>query len=148
MDEIRSGLSEVDCDVLVIGGGTAGPMTAYKDIRRNPNARATLLEKANVQRSGAITMGEMALAEVDRIIAGCRLCPGGCRLRDERAVPSSSQGPQARLGGWHSALSQGVACRRKTHLAKGQTWPPASGTFLTFCRLRLKTCWRVPSGKL
>jgi NADPH-dependent 2,4-dienoyl-CoA reductase/sulfur reductase-like enzyme len=28
MDQIVDGLSEVSCDVLVIGGGTAGPMAA------------------------------------------------------------------------------------------------------------------------
>ena len=57
MDEIKNGLSEVECDVLVIGGGTAGPMAAYKAKRRNPKARVILLEKANVKRSGAIAMG-------------------------------------------------------------------------------------------
>ena len=57
MDEIQDGLSTVECDVLVIGGGTAGPMAAYKAKRRNPNAKVILLEKANVKRSGAIAMG-------------------------------------------------------------------------------------------
>ena len=57
MDEIKDGLTEVACDVLVIGGGTAGPMAAYKAKRRNPRARVVLLEKANVKRSGAISMG-------------------------------------------------------------------------------------------
>ncbi|GEC17047.1 fumarate reductase/succinate dehydrogenase flavoprotein subunit [Nitrobacter winogradskyi] len=57
MDEIREGSTEVSCDVLVIGGGTAGPMAAYRAKRRNPNMRVILLEKANVKRSGAIAMG-------------------------------------------------------------------------------------------
>lgn len=57
MDEIIDGLSQVDCDVLVIGGGTAGPMAALKAKQRNPKARVVLLEKANVKRSGAISMG-------------------------------------------------------------------------------------------
>ncbi len=57
MDEIQDGLSTVACDVLVIGGGTAGPMAAYKAKRRNPGAKVILLEKANVKRSGAIAMG-------------------------------------------------------------------------------------------
>lgn len=56
-DAIRDGLAQVDCDVLVLGGGTAGPMAAYKAKTRNPNARVVLLEKANVKRSGAISMG-------------------------------------------------------------------------------------------
>lgn len=57
MDEIKDGLAEVACDVLVIGGGTAGPMAAYKAKVRNPKSRVVLLEKANVKRSGAIAMG-------------------------------------------------------------------------------------------
>ena len=57
MDEIRGGLSQVECDVLVIGGGTAGTMAAIKARRKNPKARVILLEKANVKRSGAIAMG-------------------------------------------------------------------------------------------
>src|ERR1700731_1224381 len=57
MDEIVDGLSEVSCDVLVIGGGTAGPMAALKAKAKNPKANVVLLEKANVKRSGAISMG-------------------------------------------------------------------------------------------
>ncbi len=57
MDEIVDGLSEVSCDVLVIGGGTAGPMAALKAKLKNPKATVVLLEKANVKRSGAISMG-------------------------------------------------------------------------------------------
>jgi succinate dehydrogenase/fumarate reductase flavoprotein subunit len=57
MDQIVDGLSEVSCDVLVIGGGTAGPMAALKAKLRNPGSTVILLEKANVKRSGAISMG-------------------------------------------------------------------------------------------
>ena len=35
MDEITDGTSQVDCDILVIGGGTAGPMAAYKAKQKN-----------------------------------------------------------------------------------------------------------------
>src|SRR5579862_8185159 len=57
MDDLVDGLAEVTCDVLVIGGGTAGPMAALKAKLKNPNATVILLEKANVKRSGAISMG-------------------------------------------------------------------------------------------
>ncbi|HZB94267.1 MAG TPA: fumarate reductase/succinate dehydrogenase flavoprotein subunit [Stellaceae bacterium] len=57
MNDSLEGLSEVECDILVIGGGTAGPMAAYKAKVKNPKARVVLLEKANVKRSGAISMG-------------------------------------------------------------------------------------------
>jgi succinate dehydrogenase/fumarate reductase flavoprotein subunit len=57
MDAILDDTSEVKCDVLVIGGGTAGPMAALKAKLKNPKANVILLEKANVKRSGAISMG-------------------------------------------------------------------------------------------
>ena len=57
MDDIIDGTSEVSCDVLVIGGGTAGPMAALKAKLKNPSSTVILLEKANVKRSGAICMG-------------------------------------------------------------------------------------------
>ncbi|WP_034463732.1 fumarate reductase/succinate dehydrogenase flavoprotein subunit [Afipia sp. P52-10] len=57
IDQIIDGTSEVSCDVLVIGGGTAGPMAALKAKLKNPKANVVLLEKANVKRSGAISMG-------------------------------------------------------------------------------------------
>ncbi|WP_175904384.1 fumarate reductase/succinate dehydrogenase flavoprotein subunit [Burkholderia seminalis] len=44
-------------DVVVVGGGTAGPMAAIKAKERDPSLRVLLLEKANVKRSGAISMG-------------------------------------------------------------------------------------------
>ncbi|WP_442920678.1 UTRA domain-containing protein [Massilia sp. DD77] len=44
-------------DVLVIGGGTAGPMAAVRAKEAEPALRVLLLEKANVKRSGAISMG-------------------------------------------------------------------------------------------
>ena len=44
-------------DILVIGGGTAGPMAAIKAKQANPELKVLLLEKANVKRSGAISMG-------------------------------------------------------------------------------------------
>jgi succinate dehydrogenase/fumarate reductase flavoprotein subunit len=47
----------LETDVLVVGGGTAGPMAAVKARMKNPGLRVTLFEKANVKRSGAICMG-------------------------------------------------------------------------------------------
>ncbi|MEL6265061.1 MAG: fumarate reductase/succinate dehydrogenase flavoprotein subunit [Pseudomonadota bacterium] len=57
MDEIRDGLERIDCDILIIGGGTAGPMAAIRAKRANPGANVVLLDKAHVKRSGAISMG-------------------------------------------------------------------------------------------
>src|SRR5262249_29674714 len=47
----------IETDVLVIGGGTGGPMAAIKAKEKNPALRVVLMEKANVKRSGAICMG-------------------------------------------------------------------------------------------
>lgn len=47
----------LEVDVLVIGGGTAGPMAAVKAKEANPELRVAVLEKANVKRSGCISMG-------------------------------------------------------------------------------------------
>jgi succinate dehydrogenase/fumarate reductase flavoprotein subunit len=47
----------IEADILVIGGGTGGPMAAIKAKEANPTLRVVLMEKANVKRSGAISMG-------------------------------------------------------------------------------------------
>ncbi|MER5309408.1 fumarate reductase/succinate dehydrogenase flavoprotein subunit [Streptomyces sp. NPDC002773] len=47
--------TELSCDVLVIGGGTAGTMAALTAAERG--ASVLLLEKAHVRHSGALAMG-------------------------------------------------------------------------------------------
>jgi succinate dehydrogenase/fumarate reductase flavoprotein subunit len=47
----------IETDILVIGGGTAGPLAAIKAKARSPGSKVLLLDKANVKRSGAIAEG-------------------------------------------------------------------------------------------
>ena len=48
---------EHEYDIVVVGGGTAGPMAAIKAKEANPKLRVLLLDKAHVKRSGCISMG-------------------------------------------------------------------------------------------
>lgn len=50
-------IQERELDILVVGGGTAGPMAAIRAKESNPKLSVMLIEKANVKRSGAICMG-------------------------------------------------------------------------------------------
>lgn len=47
----------LEADVLVIGGGSAGSVAAIKAKEALPEGTVLLLEKANIKRSGAISMG-------------------------------------------------------------------------------------------
>ena len=47
----------IEVDVLVVGGGTAGPLAAIKAKQKAPEQKVLLLDKANVKRSGAIAEG-------------------------------------------------------------------------------------------
>jgi succinate dehydrogenase/fumarate reductase flavoprotein subunit len=48
---------ELEYDVIVVGGGTGGPMAAVKAKEADPSLRVLVIDKANVKRSGAISMG-------------------------------------------------------------------------------------------
>jgi succinate dehydrogenase/fumarate reductase flavoprotein subunit len=50
-------IEEIEADVLVVGGGSAGSTAALEAQRHLPVGRVILLEKAHVKRSGAIAIG-------------------------------------------------------------------------------------------
>jgi succinate dehydrogenase/fumarate reductase flavoprotein subunit len=47
----------MEVDILVVGGGTAGPLAAIKAKEKAPALKVLLLDKANVKRAGAIAEG-------------------------------------------------------------------------------------------
>ncbi len=51
----------LDCDILIIGGGTTGCMAAVEALEREPSLRVIVLEKAHVDRSGCLAAGMNAI---------------------------------------------------------------------------------------
>ena len=52
---------ELETDLLIIGGGSAGTMAAIRAKEINPDCNVAVVEKAHIKRSGSITMGMDAL---------------------------------------------------------------------------------------
>lgn len=57
--DIQTSLHE--CDILIIGGGNAGCFAAIEAKKINPELKVTLLEKANIDRSGCLAGGMDAI---------------------------------------------------------------------------------------
>jgi adenylylsulfate reductase subunit A len=52
---------EVECDLLIVGGGAAGCVAAVEARERDPSLRVVVMEKAHVYRSGCLAAGISAL---------------------------------------------------------------------------------------
>jgi len=80
---------EYEYDVVVVGGGTAGPMAAIKAKQRDPRLRVLLLDKAAVRCSGAISMGlkELRLPEAARPAMAALAHPDATVRREAVGVP-------------------------------------------------------------
>ena len=61
MNDIAANCASLETDILVLGGGAAGCYAAITAARLNPNLKITVLEKANVRRSGCLAAGINAL---------------------------------------------------------------------------------------
>jgi len=57
----KPGLEMINTDILVIGGGSAGCMAAIAAREAGPDLDITILEKANIRRSGTLATGMDAL---------------------------------------------------------------------------------------
>jgi succinate dehydrogenase/fumarate reductase flavoprotein subunit len=52
---------DIETDILIIGGGSAGTMAAIVAKEQNPDIDVTIIEKGEINRSGSIAMGMDAL---------------------------------------------------------------------------------------
>ncbi len=52
---------DLETDILIIGGGSAGTMAAIVAKEQNPDADVTIIEKGEINRSGSIALGMDAL---------------------------------------------------------------------------------------
>ena len=52
---------QMDCDILIVGGGSAGAMAAIRAKEMNPRQKVIVLEKGDAKYSGCIARGMDAL---------------------------------------------------------------------------------------
>ena len=69
----------VETDLLIIGGGNAGCFVATEAALVDPNVRVTIMEKAEIMRSGACSAGMDAIRQDPRRPGALESCPGGRR---------------------------------------------------------------------
>ena len=79
-------LIEVDCDLLIIGGGAAGCVAAVEARERAPELDVVVMEKAHVYRSGCLAAGISALNAYLHAGRDARVVPA---LRDPRHASAS-----------------------------------------------------------
>ena len=52
----------LETDILVIGGGSSGTMAAIVAKEQNPDADVTIIEKAEINRSGSIALQNLSIS--------------------------------------------------------------------------------------
>ena len=60
-DGVPSAAEVVDCDVLIVGGGFAGCGAAFESRYWGRDLKVVLVEKAAIERSGAVAQGLSAI---------------------------------------------------------------------------------------
>ncbi|WP_083248398.1 adenylyl-sulfate reductase subunit alpha [Desulfuribacillus stibiiarsenatis] len=58
---MKHSVQHISTDLLIIGGGTAGCLAAIEAKELNPDVKVTILEKANIERSGCLAAGMNAI---------------------------------------------------------------------------------------
>lgn len=96
LDEIE--IEEVDCDLLIIGGGNAGCFVAVEAARLDPNIKTVIMEKAEITRSGACSAGMDAINTYippdktpEDLVRWSRAQVGGGPLREDLSLSNAKE---------------------------------------------------------
>jgi adenylylsulfate reductase subunit A len=87
---------EIETDILIIGGGNAGCFVAIEAKKSNPDLDVTIMEKANIDRSGALAAGMDAIntyigdgESPESLVIWSRAQVGGGPLREDLALSNA-----------------------------------------------------------
>lgn len=96
LDEVE--VVEVDCDLLIIGGGNAGCFVAVEAARLDPDLRIVIMEKAEIMRSGACAAGMDAINTYippdktpEDLVRWSRAQVGGGPLREDLSLSNARE---------------------------------------------------------
>ncbi len=89
---------EVDCDLLVIGGGNAGCFVAVETAKLDPGLKIVIMEKAEIMRSGACSAGMDAINTYippdktpEDLVRWSRAQVGGGPLREDLSLSNARE---------------------------------------------------------
>jgi adenylylsulfate reductase, subunit A len=91
-------VENIETDLLIIGGGNAGCFAAYEAKTLDPGLRVTILEKAQISRSGALAAGMDAINTYiredkgetpEKLVKWSRAQVGGGPIREDLALSNA-----------------------------------------------------------
>ncbi|WP_243439171.1 adenylyl-sulfate reductase subunit alpha [Fundidesulfovibrio soli] len=89
---------QVDCDILIIGGGNAGCFSAVEAAKLDPSLKVVIMEKAHIMRSGACSAGMDAINTYipegktpEDLVRWCRSQVGGGPIREDLALSNARE---------------------------------------------------------
>lgn len=96
LDEVE--VVEIDCDLLIIGGGNAGCFVAVEAARLDPDLNIVIMEKAEIMRSGACAAGMDAINTYippdktpEDLVRWSRAQVGGGPLREDLSLSNARE---------------------------------------------------------
>lgn len=91
---------QIECDLLIVGGGNAGCFAAYEAKQNDPDLKVVIMEKANIKRSGACAAGMDAINTYiptwegktpEDLVRWSRSQVGGGPLREDLALSNAQE---------------------------------------------------------